>query len=269
MRRRWTALGLPLAALWVLSCDESNLDRHPGPGPLCESEREQFFNVASGNNQSGAPGQTLAMPITVRALDDCNRALRNWTVRWTPHQGSVSPAVTETDANGEASTQWTLADDASGINSQVASLDRQPVATGDLTVRFFATLVRAPCDSTTLTDPFDSDGRWTKTTEAAPGFREFADFRASGGNLDGYRHMTHILTGRGLIAVSHMYALTYEPRTRGALRRIRYSEDRKQFDPPFAGAAVGTGFLVEQAGRRVLRDLPELRGRPGTTFRWT
>jgi hypothetical protein len=236
------------------------LDNIPGPDPRCDPRGErEFLNVVSGDSQAGAPGETLAIPLTVRGLDWCNRATVNRTVIWTPHQGSVPSSETRTDADGYASTRWTLVDDGSGVNRLQAELLDGHGQTQGRTVRFVATLQRAPCDTATLSDPFDFDGRWTTTSEAAPGFREFTDFRASGGLPDGYRHMTHVLTGRGLIAVSHMYALTYEPRTQGAIRRIRYSEDRKQFDPPFAGAAVGTGFVVEQAGRRVLRDLPELR----------
>src|SRR5262245_7721571 len=61
-----------------------------------------------------------------------------------------------------------------------------------------------PCRTVVFvaTDTFDrGDSRWTSTAEATSGFQGSVLFQPSGGNPGGYRRMTHVLSGRGLIVV--------------------------------------------------------------------
>ena len=72
---------------------------------------------------------------------------------------------------------------------------------------------------------------------------------ATGGNPGSYRQMAHNLPGPSSIVESHVFnAVTYDPSTQGAIASIDYSEDRIELSPPFAGAAIGGYFLLQQGG---------------------
>ena len=61
--------------------------------------------------------------------------------------------------------------------------------------------------------------------------------------------MSHDLPGPSNITVWHLFnAGTYNPSTQGAIASINYSEDRIVVSPPFAGSAIGGGFLLQQGG---------------------
>ncbi|MEP6731036.1 MAG: Ig-like domain-containing protein [bacterium] len=66
--------------------------------------------IASGGNQSGAPGTVLAAAIVARVADAQNVPLPNVTVTWSASGAgaTLNPASSPTDANGLASTQATL-----------------------------------------------------------------------------------------------------------------------------------------------------------------
>ncbi len=64
----------------------------------------------SGDNQSGSPGAELALPLVVQVLDGAGNPIPNRALTWTIGEGggSVAPVNTTTDAQGNASTRWTL-----------------------------------------------------------------------------------------------------------------------------------------------------------------
>ena len=80
---------------------------------------------ASGDNQVGTPGARLAQPLVVQIAAPATAAkgLGGANVTWTvvAGGGSVSPASGTTDANGRASTQFTLGP-APGLNQVRASV---------------------------------------------------------------------------------------------------------------------------------------------------
>ena len=98
----------------------------------------------SGDNQSALAGTPLAEPLVVQVLDGQSNPIPNRAVTWIPGSGdgSVDPQNTTTDAQGFASTRWTLGP-AAGANSLNA------VVSGVETVTFTATgTAGAPSAST-------------------------------------------------------------------------------------------------------------------------
>lgn len=89
--------------------------------------------VNGGNGQTGLTGTTLPVPLKVLVTRSGN-ALSGQTVTWATTGGSVAPTSAKTDANGNASTVWTLGP-AVGTQTATASL---PGATGS-PVTFTAT----------------------------------------------------------------------------------------------------------------------------------
>jgi hypothetical protein len=64
----------------------------------------------SGDNQSGSPGAELSQLLVVQVLDGAGNPIPNRALTWTVGEGggSVAPVNTATDAQGHASTRWTL-----------------------------------------------------------------------------------------------------------------------------------------------------------------
>ena len=64
----------------------------------------------SGDNQSGLPGAPLAQPLVVEVRDGLGNVIADRDVTWVVGTGggSVSPANTTTNAEGRATTTWTL-----------------------------------------------------------------------------------------------------------------------------------------------------------------
>ena len=62
----------------------------------------------SGDGQSGSPGQALERPLVARIVDADGRPVRSVDVRWSASAGEVTPAISATDANGEARAVWRL-----------------------------------------------------------------------------------------------------------------------------------------------------------------
>ncbi len=64
----------------------------------------------SGDMQSGSPGAELALPLVVQVLDGAGNPIPDRALTWTIGEGggSVAPVNTTTDAQGNASTRWTL-----------------------------------------------------------------------------------------------------------------------------------------------------------------
>jgi hypothetical protein len=76
----------------------------PFPGPASTLAK------ADGDDQAAAAGQNAPEPLVVRALDAFENPVPDVEVSWTvaAGDGTVSPAVGRTDADGRASTTWTL-----------------------------------------------------------------------------------------------------------------------------------------------------------------
>ena len=66
--------------------------------------------IVSGDNQTGPPGSRLAGDLIVQVLDASGNPVPNAAVTWVVAVGggSVTPENSTTDANGHATTQWTL-----------------------------------------------------------------------------------------------------------------------------------------------------------------
>ncbi len=62
----------------------------------------------SGDGQSALVGTELANPLVVQVLDDQSNPIPNRAVTWVTGDGSVNPENTTTDAQGHATTRWTL-----------------------------------------------------------------------------------------------------------------------------------------------------------------
>lgn len=81
--------------------------------------------IVSGKGQRAVAGTPLDEPIVVHVVDEGGARMSGVTVSFTPAEGgSVSSDVVETDANGEASTVWTLGQDKFGAQSLGVAADR-------------------------------------------------------------------------------------------------------------------------------------------------
>lgn len=76
----------------------------------------------SGDGQSAPAGEALERPLVARLVDADGRPVRRVEVRWTASAGEVTPAVSSTDASGEAKATWTLGAE-SGQQRATASAD--------------------------------------------------------------------------------------------------------------------------------------------------
>src|SRR5918994_5043321 len=96
----------------------------------------------SGDNQSGAPGTELALPLIVEVRDEQGNPISGRAVAWVVGTGggSVSAQTTPTNAEGRATTNWTLGP-AIGANSVNA------VVSGVGTVTFNATATAGSPDA--------------------------------------------------------------------------------------------------------------------------
>nr|MBA3760277.1 Ig-like domain-containing protein [Gemmatimonadales bacterium] len=88
----------------------------------------------SGDNQSANPGEQLTQPLVVQVLDGANNPIPGRAVTWVigNGDGTVNPTTSTTDAQGKASTNWTLGP---GIGSNTVNA----VVSGVGTVTFTAT----------------------------------------------------------------------------------------------------------------------------------
>ena len=66
--------------------------------------------IVSGNQQTGRPGETLPEPLIVAVVDGSGNPVVGAAVTWleTDGDGTIDPETATTDANGRASTTWTL-----------------------------------------------------------------------------------------------------------------------------------------------------------------
>jgi hypothetical protein len=112
--------------------------------------------LVSGNNQSGSPGQELE-PTIVKVTDSVGNAVTGATVKWAVGTGAgkVAPESTTTNAQGRASTRWTLG--AAGLNTLIATVAAEAIVGNP--VVFSATAV--------ATTSFDIEVRFLKPLSAS------------------------------------------------------------------------------------------------------
>jgi hypothetical protein len=93
---------LLVATVLLGACGGENV---AGPPPAPASLR-----LDGGAGQDGVVGQLLGTPITVTVLDANARPLRDVRVTFSaaPGGGTLAPGAVQTNANGQAQTQWTL-----------------------------------------------------------------------------------------------------------------------------------------------------------------
>jgi hypothetical protein len=81
-----------------------------------EAERSSALRLqlTSGNQQHAAPDAALDDPLVVRLVDEAGDGVAGRAVAWVVAigAGSAAPASSDTDADGFASTTWTLGSDA-------------------------------------------------------------------------------------------------------------------------------------------------------------
>jgi hypothetical protein len=67
-------------------------------------------NIVSGNNQEAPAGSKLPQPLVVQLLDQDGNPIPNRPVSWVVGDGggTANPQTSNTNADGQASTEWTL-----------------------------------------------------------------------------------------------------------------------------------------------------------------
>ena len=93
----------------------TRFDATVGPAPAARIE------LASGDGQRASRGTALGDPLVVRVTDGFGNRVEGVTVVWSADDGSVDPVSSETDANGRASTTWTLGSSVGGQTARAAS----------------------------------------------------------------------------------------------------------------------------------------------------
>ena len=84
-----------------------------GTASVAVAQSPAELEIVSGNNQNGLFGQMLPEPLVVRVEDQGGTGVAGVTVTFAPGEesGSVSAGTVDTDADGQASTEWTLGDE--------------------------------------------------------------------------------------------------------------------------------------------------------------
>jgi hypothetical protein len=158
-----------------------------------------------------------------------------------------------TPAEGSSFSSWSGCSSSSGATCTLSFASSTIDTTFSVTATFTLDTQLSCNNPEVIEDQFASDAGWTTSviTSGATVATQSVAFQGSGGNLGGYRQMQHVFTGQGSISVYHEYGTTtYDPGTQGAIDHINYYEDEILINPPFAGAAIGTGFTMSQAGIR-------------------
>jgi Big-like domain-containing protein len=113
--RSLSRLRLPLTVLVSWACAGGDLS--------LPSDTAAQIEVVQGSGQTGLPGARLASPLIVRLLDEAGNGIPGRAVVWTVSAGggTIEPATSTTDAEGFASTEWTLGE-ATGPNRATAQV---------------------------------------------------------------------------------------------------------------------------------------------------
>ena len=143
-----------LVALWLgvslVTCDGSPTVPQSGP--------PASILVIAGADQTGTVGAALPRSIQVKVLDAKDRPVPNQPVQFvvTSGGGSLSPAASNTSADGLASTQWTLGTSVS--TPQVIEV-RVPDPTHNQTVQPAIIAATATPDAANDIAKFNGDGQ--------------------------------------------------------------------------------------------------------------
>jgi PKD repeat protein len=107
-------------------------------------------NIVSGNNQEAPAGSKLAQPLVVRVLDQDGNPIPNLAVSWVVGDGggTADPTTSNTGADGQASTQWTL-----GGTPGNNTLNAVVSGVGTATFKATATGTGAPSNLAIITQP--------------------------------------------------------------------------------------------------------------------
>ena len=105
-----------LAVVFVASGGGCRSDAPTASGPPVALQR------VSGDGQTAPPDAPLDRPLVARLVDAAGRPVRRVEVRWTVTAGTVSPEISATDANGDATTVWRLGP-SQGVQRAVATAD--------------------------------------------------------------------------------------------------------------------------------------------------
>lgn len=106
-----TVAGTYVAAVWLSATDANGspaavtatLEIAPGP-PLSSG-----FQIVQGNGQTAIVGASVSVAPTISLIDEFDNPVAGATVTFTPSGGgSANPPSAVTNANGQASTTWTL-----------------------------------------------------------------------------------------------------------------------------------------------------------------
>jgi adhesin/invasin len=108
----------------------------------------------SGDGQQAAAGAQLPAPLTVKVLGANDQPVVDVTVAF-GGDGTATPATATTDANGEATTRWTLPP-STGPKSMAASI---ATAAGSQSVTFGASATAPPPGGITIVDGDNQTGR--------------------------------------------------------------------------------------------------------------
>jgi hypothetical protein len=92
-----------LCLMGAAACGESDLTLPPGA-------RSTQLEIVQGDDQTGAPGSRLGVPLIVRLVDEAGNGIANRAVLWVIQAGggAITPVGDMTDAEGFASAEWTL-----------------------------------------------------------------------------------------------------------------------------------------------------------------
>jgi len=110
-------------------------------------QRPARLRAVSGNHQEGISGHRLPQPLVARVEDEGGSGVPGVSISFSPGEasGTVSLDTAVTDADGEASTEWTLGN---GRTQSVAAS-----VSGELATQFSATLILGPYECGPATMP--------------------------------------------------------------------------------------------------------------------
>lgn len=114
---------------FALGCGGSDLT-------LPSDSRPAALAVVGGNNQTASGGQALPQPLVVQVTDAQKRPISQIRVGFvvTAGGGTTDPDTTTTDADGRASSRWTL-----GMSPGAQAVEARVVGSGPVTATFTGT----------------------------------------------------------------------------------------------------------------------------------
>lgn len=213
----------------------------------------RVLRIVSGDQQRSIVGRAQLQPIVVEYVSvtpstGVATPIAGAAITFTPVTGSAVPLIAVTNAQGRASTNWTLGPVPGAQTLQVAT----PVVTGFDPASLFAISVGAigELPDVRFQDDFTTGLQWLSTViqNDQNAWTQSSVNSATGGNPGGFRRMLHTLTVNtaptfSTIFVQHLYTGgTYEPSTQGAVTAIDYAEDHQ-----IQGSVYGS-FVIVQGG---------------------